>query len=51
MSERTERSEGHERMSGRLCMSERTERSEGHEGMSGFVSVTGRCGHNGGKAE
>jgi hypothetical protein len=33
MSERTERSEGHERMPGRLSMSERTERSEGHERM------------------
>ncbi|MDG4804378.1 hypothetical protein [Micromonospora sp. WMMD980] len=32
MSERTERSEGHERMPGRHGMSERTERSEGHEG-------------------
>jgi hypothetical protein len=35
MSERTERSEGHERMSkGSADMSERTERSEGHERMS-----------------
>ena len=35
MSERTERSEGHERMSQGECdMSERTERSEGHERMS-----------------
>jgi hypothetical protein len=33
MSERTERSEGHERMPGRPRMSERTERSEGHERM------------------
>ncbi|HEV8565629.1 MAG TPA: hypothetical protein VGQ92_00865 [Actinoplanes sp.] len=33
MSERTERSEGHERMPTRLSMSERTERSEGHERM------------------
>ena len=33
MSERTERSEGHERMPKRLGMSERTERSEGHERM------------------
>ncbi len=35
MSERTERSEGHERMPGRNRMSERTERSEGHERMPG----------------
>jgi beta-lysine 5,6-aminomutase beta subunit len=35
MSERTERSEGHERMPGRHSMSERTERSEGHERMPG----------------
>jgi peptide/nickel transport system ATP-binding protein len=33
MSERTERSEGHERMPGWFRMSERTERSEGHERM------------------
>ena len=33
MSERTERSEGHERMPDRPGMSERTERSEGHERM------------------
>jgi peptide/nickel transport system ATP-binding protein len=33
MSERTERSEGHERMPGQHSMSERTERSEGHERM------------------
>jgi hypothetical protein len=33
MSERTERSEGHERMPGQYGMSERTERSEGHERM------------------
>jgi hypothetical protein len=35
MSERTERSEGHERMPRRQSMSERTERSEGHERMPG----------------
>jgi peptide/nickel transport system ATP-binding protein len=39
MSERTERSEGHERMPGQLSMSERTERSEGHERMSGGGSA------------
>ena len=38
MSERTERSEGHERMPGQLSMSERTERSEGHERMPGRPS-------------
>jgi len=38
MSERTERSEGHERMPSRLGMSERTERSEGHERMPSRLS-------------
>jgi hypothetical protein len=34
MTERTERSEGHEGMpNARIRMTERTERSEGHEGM------------------
>src|SRR5919202_3078686 len=42
MSERTERSEGHEGMPGRRSMSERTERSEGHEGMPGRQSTSGR---------
>jgi phosphate transport system permease protein len=40
MSERTERSEGHEGMPGRLSMSERTERSEGHEGMPSRLSMS-----------
>ena len=39
MSERTERSEGHERMPSRPRMSERTERSEGHERMPSQPSV------------
>jgi hypothetical protein len=35
MTERTERSEGHEGMAkARTAMTERTERSEGHEGMA-----------------
>jgi hypothetical protein len=35
MTERTERSEGHEGMTkGGWVMTERTERSEGHEGMT-----------------
>jgi branched-chain amino acid transport system permease protein len=42
MSERTERSEGHEGMPGRQSMSERTERSEGHEGMPGRQSMSER---------
>jgi hypothetical protein len=33
MSERTERSEGHEGMPGQLRMTDCTERSEGQEGM------------------
>jgi hypothetical protein len=33
MTERTERSEGHEGMPSQHSMTERTERSEGHEGM------------------
>ena len=33
MTERTERSEGHEGMPKRTGKTERTERSEGHEGM------------------
>ncbi|SBT63996.1 hypothetical protein GA0070622_0964 [Micromonospora sediminicola] len=39
MSERTERSEGHERMPGQRSMSERTERSEGHERMPGWQTA------------
>ena len=40
MSERTERSAGHERMPSRQSMSERTERSEGHERMPSRQSVS-----------
>src|SRR5581483_7993342 len=40
MSERTERSEGHERMPGDAGMSERTERSEGHERMPGHAGMS-----------
>jgi peptide/nickel transport system ATP-binding protein len=42
MSERTERSEGHERMPIWLSMSERTERSEGHERMPIWLSMSER---------